>query len=64
MIFVCQQPSLTLFDLWSIFSYRSIYYVSHIGVTLEPLSFRIQVLTPLRDSLVVDQIYRGSRATI
>lgn len=42
----------------------SVYYASRWGVTPKPISSQVRVLTPMRDSLVVEQVYIGYMVTL
>src|SRR5688572_18401895 len=63
-ILVCHQPAFALFDPGSTYSYMSVYFASHLGISFELLEVPLRVLTPVGDSLVVDQVYRSCVVTI
>lgn len=42
----------------------SVYYASRLGVTPEPIFSQVRVLTPMRDSLVVEQVYISYMVTL
>ncbi|XP_070008139.1 uncharacterized protein [Nicotiana sylvestris] len=59
VVLVCHRDSSVLFDPGTIYSYVSSYFALHLGVCWDSLSSSIYVSTPLRDSFVVDCVYRS-----
>ncbi|XP_070004469.1 uncharacterized protein [Nicotiana sylvestris] len=58
IVLVCQRNASVLFDPSSTYSYVSSYFAPHLGVSQDSLSSHVYVSTHVRDSLVLDYIYR------
>ncbi|XP_070008632.1 uncharacterized protein [Nicotiana sylvestris] len=64
IILVCHRDASVLFDPGSTYSYVSSYFASHLSVPIDSLSTSIYVSTLVRDSLIVDRIYRSCLVTL
>lgn len=56
--------ALVLFGLGSTYSYVTIYYDTHLGLPNEPLSMPMCVDIYIKDSLLMDHVYRSCFVTI
>ena len=56
MLLLCYQPATILFDLGSTISSVYIYFAHRLGIRSDSLADAVHVLTPVGESLVVDQV--------
>ncbi|XP_070046815.1 uncharacterized protein [Nicotiana tomentosiformis] len=61
---VCHRDSSILFDPGSTYSYVSSYFASYMDISRDSLSAPVYVSTLVRDSIVVDRVYRPRIVTI
>ncbi|XP_070001888.1 uncharacterized protein [Nicotiana sylvestris] len=59
IVLVYHRDASVLFDPGSTYSYMSSYFAPHLGISKDSLSSLVYVSTPMRDSLVVDRVYRS-----
>ncbi|XP_070024843.1 uncharacterized protein [Nicotiana sylvestris] len=64
IILVSHREASVLFNPGSTYSYVSSYFAPHLGTARETLSSPVYVSTPVRDSLVLDRVYRSCLVTI